>query len=139
MLLFLLDKWLTKMSEQGFYLVDYSALTYVFEIGEPLSKEYFSYTCDRTGEGKYSILLRYPGLKKVYGISRKKSKLNANEKAKGNTIIEIDTKRIDIENDMGYKELKKDRNRLYFLITLRDVGVFFMMVVMVALIAFLKP
>jgi hypothetical protein len=121
---FLLDNWLKKMSLKGWHLIDYGFGFYVFEKGKPLNKEYFTYSCDYTGDGKYSILLRYPALKQKYGVNKKNSKLNKNNVLKGNTTIEVDTNRIDITNDLGYKELKHDRNRLYMLITIRNITAF---------------
>ena len=69
--------------------------------------------------GAYSIGLLYPGLEKTYGVKKKYSKLNKNE-AKAYTTIEIDTKKIDIDNHIGYKELLQDRNRLYKKLTVRN-------------------
>ena len=58
------------------------------------------------------MALQYPLLEKTYGVSKKKSKINANE-SKTLNIVEIDTDKIDIQTDVGYKELISDRNRLY--------------------------
>lgn len=129
---FLLDKWLGKMSQSGWHLVDYGLFMYRFQKGEPCNKEYFTYTTSGVGEGKYSIPLRYPLLDKTYG--KKKSVLNRINKTKGITILEIDNKKIDIQNDIGYKELKKDRNKLYALMTIRDSAAIAIMIVFLLLV-----
>lgn len=130
-LFFLRDRWLKKMSKKGWHLIDYGIFVYIFENGVPSDKEYFSYTCERVGDGKYSIPLRYPLLDETFGVKKKKSKLNKNSilKSKANTIIEVDTHKIDIENDIGYKELRHDRNKLYFLITIRNIAIILALIV----------
>lgn len=106
-----LDNWLKKMSLRGWHIVHCGVFLFWFEKGEPIEKEYFTYGLS-TQEGKYSLSLRYPFLEKTYGLSKKKSKINANE-SKRYQILEIDTNKIDIANDCGYKEMISDRNRLY--------------------------
>ena len=128
-----LDNWLKEMSKAGWHLVDYGIITYVFEKGPPSDKEYFSYSCSRIGDGKYDIALRHPLLNKTYGVKKKKSKLNSRNSFSGNTIIEIDTSRIDIENDLGYKELVSDRNRLYTMLTIRNSVVYGVILVILIL------
>ena len=132
-LFFLLDKWLKQMSKQGWYLVNYNLLVYEFEKKTPCEKEYFSYTCDWIGEGKYSISLRYPLLQQTYGVKKKKSMLNRNYRFQGTTILEIDTQKIDVEKDPGYHELIHDRNRLYTMYTLRNVALLAVLVAIVLL------
>lgn len=46
--------------------------------------------------------------------------INANEN-KARQIVEIDTQKIDVEKDVGYKELIRDRNRLYVADFLRNL------------------
>lgn len=118
-LYFLLDKWLKKMSAQGWHIVHCGIFTFWFEKGKPSEKEYFTYGLS-TQEGKYSVSLRYPYLKKTYGVDKKKSVINANEN-KAHQIVEIDIQRIDVEKDIGYKELIRDRNRLYMAYFLRNL------------------
>ena len=113
-----LDRWLSKMSENGWHIVHCGWFMFWFEQGEPLKKEYFTYGLS-TQEGKYLISLRYPFLEETYGVKKKKSKINSDEK-KGYRIVEIDLKRIDTKNDTGYKELVSDRNRLYLFHFIRD-------------------
>jgi hypothetical protein len=129
---FLLDKWLKKMSQAGWHLVDYGLYTYRFQKGNPCDKEYFTYTTSGVGEGKYSIPLRYPMLEKTFG--KKKSVLNRINKTKGITILEIDTKKIDIKNDIGYNELIADRNKLYALMTIRDIVAIAILIVFLLLV-----
>lgn len=134
---FMLDKWLKKMSQKGYHLIDYGIFTYTFEKGRPADKEYFTYSCDRTGDGWFSISLRYPNLKKTYGKKRKKSKLNKANISIGVTIVEIDTDRISI-SDIGYKELIKDRNRLYFFRAVRDVTLVLVMLLILIVVQILE-
>ena len=110
------------MSNSGFHLVDSNLISFLFECGEPKNKVYFTYTAEsgRNDDGKYSIPLRYPFLKKTYGVKPKYSKLNKNQ-SKTYLTVEIDTKKIDIENDVGYKELLNDRNELYCRRAIRNV------------------
>ena len=109
-----LEKWLKNMSLRGWHLVSRKyGILYMFEQGRREEKEYFVWDATATGEGKYSIEMRYPFLEKTYGVKKSKSKLNANTLATFGTIIEVDTKKIDIQTNIGYQELKSDRNRLY--------------------------
>ena len=106
-----LDKWLKSMSKKGWHIVHCGIFFLWFEKGEPKEKEYFTYGLP-THEGKYDISLRHLFLEKTYGVKKRKSKINANE-AKTCQIVEIDLEKIDIENDIEYKELVSERNRLY--------------------------
>lgn len=124
---FMLDTWLKRMSQNGYHLVDYGIITYIFEKGNPENREYFTYSCDRIGEGKYSISLRYPNLEKTYGVKRKKSKLNKANVTKGVTVLEVDIDRILTTSDIGYRELVKDRNKLYFIRAIRNSAIFLLM------------
>lgn len=108
-----LDRWLKNMSLKGWHIVDCRIFCFVFEKGEPKEKEYFTYGLP-TIEGKYSVSMRHPFLEKLYGVSKKKSRINRNEK-KSYCIVEIDTQKIDVQNDVGYKELINDRDKLYLL------------------------
>ena len=131
------EKWLTKMSLQGWHLVNRRfGIIYYFEKGLPKEKEYFAWEATYTGEGKYSIPMRYPFLKKTYGVKKQKSKLNKNAVTKHVTIIEIDTDRIDIYNDLAYQELKKDRNHLYLLRFLKNFVIFVILLITWILVAF---
>lgn len=116
-----LDKWLNQMSLSGWHIVDSNLISFLFEQGAPENKIYFTYepSGSRKDEAKYSIPLRYPFLDKTYGIKSKLSKLNKNERKTYQT-IEIDREKIDIENDVGYKELVSDRNRLYKKLAIRN-------------------
>lgn len=115
-----LDKWLKVMSLQGWHIVHCNSLSFVFEKGEPACKEYFTYGLV-TQEGKYSISLRYPMLEKTYGLNRKKSKINANRRKKYQ-VIEIDTDKIDVNNNIEYKELISERNTLYTRYFIRNLS-----------------
>lgn len=61
-----LELWLKEMSEQGFCLIDYGFLKYVFKESEFSSRIYFVFNCGGVHKdaGKYSILLKYPLLEK---------------------------------------------------------------------------
>ena len=107
----LLDKWLKEMSKKGWHIVHSSLFFFWFEKGKPEQKEYFTYGL-HSQKGKYDLLLLHPSLQKKYGVKEKKSIVNANE-SKVYKTIEIDTEKIDVETDVGYKELINDRNRLY--------------------------
>ena len=114
-----LDKWLKKISLNGYHIVNVGLFTFIFEKGTPQEREYFTYGLS-TVEGKYDLSLRFPFLERTYG--RKKSKINS-IKNKTYQIVEIDTNKIDIENDVGYRELINDRNRLYMQYFIRNTSV----------------
>lgn len=116
-----LDKWLKSMSRNGWHIVHCSTFFFWFEKGETKTKEYFTYGLS-TQEGKYNLLLRHPSLEKLYGLRKDKSKINRN-KAKSYQIVEIDQEKIDVENDVGYRELIDDRNRLYTRYLIRNISI----------------
>jgi hypothetical protein len=110
------------MSFNGWHLVHSGMFLFYFEKGLPIEKEYFTYGLS-TKEEKFNLLLLHPFLENKYGINSKKSKLNANNKKVYHT-IEIDLSKIDVKNDIGYKELVSDRNCLYRQHFIRDLTVF---------------
>ena len=114
------DRWLKMMSKKGWHIVRYGTLLYEFERGCPCEREYFSYGVF-TQEGKYNILLRYPFLEKTYG-AKKKSRLNSSWIA-AYRIIEIDINKIDIQENVGYRELVKERNELYIKYCFRNFAI----------------
>ena len=122
-----LDKWLNKMSLKGFHLVDSNLISFLFEQGPKKDIVYFTYTAGgfRNDAGKYSIPLRYPFLEKTYGMKPKYSKLNKNQ-SKTYLTVEIDTQKIDVESNIGYKELVNDRNRLYNKLAIRNALIVFL-------------
>ena len=126
-----LDKWLNQMSLLGWHLVDSNPFSFLFEQGDPENKIYFTYEAGgtRNDAGKYSIPLRYPFLDKTYGVKSNHSKLNKNRR-KTYLTVEIDTKKIDIKNDVGYKELINDRNRLYRTLAIRNAILFLVLIIM---------
>ena len=130
-----LDKWLNRMSNSGFHLVDSNLISFLFECGECKNKVYFTYDagCWRNDDGKYSIPLRYPFLEKTYGVKPKYSKLNKNQ-SKAYLTVEIDAQRIDIKNDVGYKELINDRNKLYNKRAIKN-GFIFLLAILICIIA----
>ena len=135
-----LDKWLNEMSLKGFHLVDSNLISFLFEQGQQNDIVYFTYEAGGFGnndDGKYSIPLRYPFLTQTYGVKKKYSKLNRNEE-KSYLTIEIDTKKIDIENDVGYKELINDRNRLYRKRAIRNIIIFFTIILLCIVCVILK-
>ena len=125
-----LDKWLNQMSLSGWHLIDSNPISFLFEQGEPENKIYFTYEAGgtRNDDGKYSIPLRYPLLDKTYGVKSKYSKLNKNRK-KSYLTVEIDTRKIDINNDVGYKELVNDRDRLYRNLAIRNAIILLVLVI----------
>ena len=134
-----LDKWLNKMSLKGFHLVDSNLISFLFEQGPQKDIVYFTYEAGgvRKDDAKYSIPLRYPFPIQTYGVKKKYSKLNRNE-AKSYLTIEIDTQKIDIENDVGYKELINDRNRLYRKRAIRNTIIFFTIILLCIVCVILK-
>lgn len=126
-----LDKWLKKMSAKGWHVVHVGIIFFWFEKGEPMDKEYFTYGLS-TQEGNYSIQLRYPFLDKTYGVKEKKSIINANKNKKTN-VVEIDTERIDVKTNMGYKELVSDRNRLYLRYFVRNILVYIILIIVLVI------
>lgn len=124
-----LELWLKEMSEKGFYLIDYGFLKYVFKESEISSRIYFVFNCGgvHKDEGKYSILLKYPLLKKEYGLSSHRSFLNKNmrNKIKHKNIVEIDPTKL---ND-GFYELITERNKLYLKRTIKNIIAFTIMIV----------
>lgn len=128
-----LDKWLNNMSREGWHIVHCNAICFLFEKGAPEEKEYFTYGLS-TQEGKYNLSLIHHNIEKTYGVKKHKSKINSNEN-KIYQIVEIDQNKIDIQNDVGYKELVSDRNRLYLQYFLRNTAVFLLAVlILVALV-----
>lgn len=127
-----LDRWLKLMSEKGWHIAHCSLFFFFFEKGQPSTKEYFTYGLS-TQEGKYSISLRHPFLEKKYGLEKNKSIINAN-KAKSYQIVEIDTEKIDVINDVGYRELVKDRNRLYLIYSIRNLCIVLFCAILCALL-----
>ena len=117
-----LDRWLKSMSAEGWHIVYCGIFSFWFERGDPEIREYFTYGLS-THEGKYSISLRYPNLEKTYGLKNKKSAINSS-RTKQYEIVEIDTRKIDIKNDVGYNELINDRDRLYRGYFIRNLCVF---------------
>lgn len=126
-----LDKWLKRMSLKGWRLVRCGIFSFLFENSDIKEREYFTYD-DPKKEAKYSLSSRHPFLEEKYGIKKKKSKINAQER-KPYLIVEIDTDKIDIENDIGYKELLADRKRLSLKYFLRNVGLFVLAVALIVL------
>ena len=82
------DEWLRKMSNTGLHLVNYGLFRYIFEVGQPEDKHYFSYTILDPNNGYYSFSLRYPMLSKSLGVPMWRSKLNLNNN-KARVIIEV--------------------------------------------------
>ena len=114
-----LDKWLQKMSLKGWHVVHSNIFFFWFEEGNKELREYFTYGLS-TQEGKYSLEHRYPFLEKTYGVSKKKSKINSNDDRVYRT-VEISP---DALNDIGYKELVQDRDRLYTRYFIRNISIF---------------
>ena len=123
------------MSNLGFHLVDSNLISFLFECGEPENKIYFTYDMGsgHNDDGKYSIPLRYPFLDKTYGVKPKYSTLNKNQ-SKTHLTVEIDTQKIDTEDNAWYKELINDRNRLYHRRAIRN-GLIFLASILICIIA----
>ena len=114
-LYFLLEKWLKKMSCNGYHLIDCKlGFIYKFEVGAPKEKEYFAWSPTATGAGRFSITMRYPNLIKTFGVDKRKSILNKNAISKNICIIEINTQNQQTNHSVAYTEMKKDRNQLYW-------------------------
>lgn len=113
-LFFRLDRWLKKMSAKGWHLIEYGSISFTFEEGEPCDKEYFTYHYGggvQKGGDKYCLPTMHPFINKVYGIHRKRSRLNKETSCHSApyVIIEIDQDRIDVKADIGYLELRRER------------------------------
>ena len=125
-----LDKWLKAMSKAGWHIVHSGMFSFLFEKGEPKEKEYFTYS-EFTQEGKYSIMLRHPYLEETYG--KAKSALNANESRAYRT-VEIDTEKVDVQSDTGYRELLDDRNRLTLRYFVRNISIALIVITSIAVL-----
>lgn len=128
-----LDQWLQLMSSRGWHIVHCSMFVFWFEKGERAQKEYFTYGL-ATQEGKYNLSLRYPTLEKTYGLEKKKSKINSDD-TKAHQIIEIDRNRIDVQNNIHYRELVYDRNHLYWRHFIRNVSIIIFSIIVIAVIS----
>ena len=118
------------MSQKGWHLVYSTGFSFLFEEGEPEDREYFTYgIC--TQEGRYDLFLMYPMLEKTYGL--KNSKLNKNELKLPRT-IEIDRKKLEEKNKVGYNELVSDRNRLYKKYFIRNTVIFSIVILCLVLL-----
>ena len=120
------------MSLNGWHIIYCGIFFFWFEKGLPQEKEYFTYGLS-TLEGKYNLSLQYPFLEKTYGVKKRNSKINSS-KSKVYQIVEIDLDRIDISNDVGYKELICDRNRLYLRYFIRNLFCFVLAVIVLVIV-----
>lgn len=133
------ERYLCKMSRNGWDLVSYGKLRYVFKKTKPSDKKYFIY---RLYEGKgndvdrYGLRMRHFNILRSYGVSRSRSRLNTftghlnkipldirpwdSLKRPGLRIVEIDK----TKEKTGLNELYSDRRRLYSKITVRDFACF---------------
>lgn len=125
-----LDKWLKLMSKKGWHIVHCNIFSFLFEKGMPEEKEYFTYGIF-SQEGKYDIKLRFPFLEKKYGVEKNKSKINSNNQKTYN-ILEIDLNKIDVQNDIAYKELVSTRNSLYLRYSIRNFIILLMALIFLA-------
>ena len=134
-----LDKWLSKMSLLGWHLVDSNLISFLFEQGPPRKSVYFTYVVSsgRKDSGKYDITLRHPFIDKTYGVKNKYSKLNSN-KSKSYLTLEIDTEKIDIENDESYSELISDRNSLNKKLAIRNFILFGISILLIVAVTILN-
>lgn len=130
-----LDKWLKRMSLCGFHIVHCGLFTFWFEVGVSLQKEYFTFS-EVLNEGKYSILLRHPCFQEKYGVTKNKSTINAN-RSKAYQIVEIDLEKINVESDVGYKELVRDRNVICRQYGLRNICLLLFVGLLLGVLSFL--
>ena len=81
--IFYVGKLVKKMSNMGWYLFDcHFGVIFCFEKCEFKERDYFIWDPSYPGEGKYSISMRYPFLRKTIGVKAKHSKLNNNTRKK---------------------------------------------------------
>lgn len=106
------DEWLRKMSNTGLHLVNYGLFRYIFEVGQPEDKHYFSYVHLDPNNGYYSFSMRYPMLSKSLGVPMWRSKLNFNNN-KARVIIEVSPDIMNTEKVKEYYDLVKEREYLY--------------------------
>lgn len=119
----LVELFLYKMQRKGWALVKYTLFYFLFEKTERKECGYFVYHSgggSTKSDGKYDLSLRHWNIPQTYGVSPKKSNLNAytvKNKFYYWSIIEVS---VDRKNDIDYCELIKDRNLLYFKESSRD-------------------
>ena len=117
---FLLDGWFRRMSRRGWVLVDYKKYKFTFERGMPKEREFFTYHVSRTDKRDNRLPLRYPDLRRQFGTPKQYSKLNAGlHNDDGVAVLEIHEKNLGREE---YRKLRRDRNLMYFLRLLADIG-----------------
>lgn len=107
-----LDKWLSKMSLDGWHIVHVGFFFFTFEKGTPQNKVYFTYGLT-TQEKRFWLSLKHPTFEKQYAVSKRKSRINAEDKKRTPIIVEIDLDKISDQNYIGYQKLVDDRNKLY--------------------------
>lgn len=130
-----LECWLSNMSEKGLHLAKYGSFRYQFEVGVPQKRSYFVYHTGefpRNGEGYFSFRLRYPNLIQSIGVSKRRSSLNQYSERENvaKVIIEVDTQ----HSLQEYKDITVERNRLYLIEFLRNVGIFAIMLGLIILL-----
>ena len=132
-----LDRWLKKMSSLGWHIVHTGSFSFLFEKGEPSTKEYFTgfYHWLR-GDIKYNVLLLHPLFEKTYAVKKKKSKINSNE-TKKHLIVEIDLAKIDVQNNVEYKKIILERNRLHLLFFIRNAAMIIFSLIIIIVFGFI--
>lgn len=116
---FLLDKWLSKMSQKGLFLSDYGVIKYEFREGTPREKTYFTYSDDKGNLSyghRFWVSYYHPAPEKNYG------KQISPQKVHDKTIVLVDARKIDNE----YYIMRHRRNKLY---TIRDMLDFLLIIV----------
>ena len=119
------EKYLSKMSAEGWHLVKYRYPFFTFARGETVEKKYFVYQHGgghTRDDGWVDLDLRYPLLFKTYAVKAKKSPLNTYGKKVFPylAILEVDETKLDF----GFDELCHDRNKYGYLRLLFENAIF---------------
>lgn len=110
-----MDKWLSKMSADGWHVIYVGMLRFVFEKGVPENKLYFSYLDDYPYSSMYSMPRSVYSFVRKYRVSKKKSKVNLNtERLKCYyKVTELDLEKLDPNTNEEYKDFVRARDDLY--------------------------
>ena len=121
-----LDAYFRRMSRRGWRLVDYKKNFYCFERDMPDEREFFSFLVSYEYQRNNRFFKKYPDVRREFAMPRQYSKLNAatHYQQEGTAVLEIDPKKVDTDE---YRELRRQRNIMYFLRLLGDIGLILLM------------
>lgn len=115
------ERFLERMSRNGWYLSLYSPFRFTFAKAAPKSRKFFIYHSggNLSSDGKFSLSLRYGNILASYGAKPKESRLNSYTKSHLSHLSVIEL-REGADQEESFRELLRDRRRLYFAESLRD-------------------